>query len=196
MADKYGCVCQRSQKQIEALAKAVRHELGVEPGARISMLPTLEFAIGDMIDGAYMHVAPDAEMDGAEGKTDQFRPVITLSASCHGALRRADARARMTAAHELGHLLMHTRQPVFFYRSRTLDRRRDPEWQADTFAAALLMPSKAFRKMRTVSQAMKSFGVSRAAALRRARDLNIQLFDNKVRGSGRIKKGHGMHRTP
>jgi Zn-dependent peptidase ImmA (M78 family) len=196
MVDRHGCVCRRTKKQIEDLAKAVRRELGVEPSSRISMLPILEFAIGDMVEDAYMDVANDSDMPGAEGQTDQHRPVITLSASCHAALRRGNARARMTAAHELGHLLMHTRQPVFFYRSQTRDRRRDPEWQADIFAATLLMPASGFRKMRTVSQAMRVFGVSRPAALRRARDLNIQMIDDKVRGSGRVKKGHGMNRAP
>lgn len=179
--DKIGSVQKRSEHQIERLAKMVRQELGVDPGARLAMQPILEFALDDMIEGAYLRVASDSEMAGAEGRTDWHQPVITLSAGTYAALTKGDRRARMTAAHELGHLLMHTKQPVYYYRERTKDNRLDPEWQADTFAAALLMPADAFRKMKSVRQAMSAFGVSRSAALRRARGLKMAIADDMVR---------------
>lgn len=196
MADHIGSVARRSERDIERLATLVRRELGIAPGARIAMQPVLEMALDDIYPGAYYAIEDDCEMRGAEGRTDHFEPRITLSASTYAALQTSDPRARMTVAHELGHLLMHTRQPVYHYSSRARDCHVDPEWQATYFAAALLMPADAFRKMRTVKQARKAFGVSRAAALRRARALRHNLVDDLVRGSPRKKKERSSHYAP
>lgn len=195
MDNRSGSVVRRTEAQIERLAAVVRQELGVPPNDRLAMQPVLEFHLEDMVEGAYLAIESDGEMGGAEGRTDWHQPVITLSWSTLAALERGEPRARMTAAHELGHLLMHTQQPVFHYRLRARDQRVDPEWQANVFAAALLMPREGFRKMRTVSQAKKSFGVSRNAALRRARNLNVRLFDDTTR-SAKTKKEYEKTRTP
>ncbi len=196
MAEIMGSVTRRSEREIERLAGVVRRELGVSPASRLSMQPVLEFHIEDMVEGAYLQVISDGELNGAEGRTDWHQPVISLSASTYAKLQTGNPRARMTAAHELGHLLMHTRQPVFHYRTTARDRRVDPEWQANQFAASLLMPANAFRKMRTVSQAMKAFGVTKAAALYRARSLSVRIFDDTVNACSSKKKGHGLIRTP
>ena len=196
MDNKFGSVSRRTERQIDKLANLVRRELGVGPADWLAMQPVLEFAIGDMVEGAYLSIDYDNHMGGAEGRTDWHQPVITLAAGTYAELNRGNPRARMTAAHELGHLLMHTQQPVYHYRTRAKDRRVDPEWQATYFAGALLMPAEAIRKMRTVSHVMKVFGVSRGAALRRARVLNSPLSDDLVRDPAARKKGHGMNRTP
>lgn len=196
MAESFGSVSRRTEQQIETLAVAVRRELGVEPGERLSMQPVLEFALEDMVEGAYYAVANDHEMRGAEGRTDWHQPVITLSASTYAKLTRGENRARMTVAHEIGHLLMHTQQPVYHYRTRAKDRRFDPEWQANYFAGALLMPASTIRRMRSVRTVMKDFGVSKGAAMTRARVLGHQLIDDTIRPTPVKKKGHGMNRTP
>lgn len=196
MVDRHGAVQKRSVKQIERLAGEIRAGLGMKPGDRVAMGPILDLYLDEIVPDAYLAIEEDRQMGGAEGRTDWLKPVITLSASTHAKLQRNDARARMTAAHELGHLLMHTRQPVFHYRSKSYDRGVDPEWQADVFAAAFLMPRAAFVKMKTVRQAMAAFGVSRSAALVRARNLQIQIIDDLARRSMTKKREHGMTRTP
>lgn len=197
MVDLSRYVMPRSRRQIEALANAVRAELGVGADARVAMQPILEFALDDLVEGAYFEVDCDQAMKGAEGRTDGEMPVITLSASTYMALGRGDPRARMTVAHELGHLLLHSGQRVFHFGVKLDDRRFDPEWQADEFAAALLMPREAFRHMRTIQQAMKEFGVSRGAAIRRASVIGIRLTDRGGYTFGsRKKKGYDKRRTP
>ena len=191
MDNRFGSVQWRSERQIEKLARDIRNGLGLGLQGRISVLPIYEFALEDMVEDAYFVVVNDNEMHGAEGQTDWHQPRISLAASTYAKLRRGDFRARMTAAHELGHLLMHTQRPVFYYRTKAKDRRRDPEWQADAFAAALLMPANAFRRQRTVSQAMKTFGVSRHAALKRARLLNVNIVDDLVKQAPAQRKRHG-----
>jgi hypothetical protein len=196
MDNRAGSVTRRTERQIDRFANDLRQNFGVGPGDRLAMQPILEFALDDMVDGAYFRVVNDGELGGAEGRTDWHQPVITLAASTYAALKLGNPRARMTVAHELGHLLLHTRQPVYHYRSKSKDCHVDPEWQADYFAATLLMPANAFRKMRTVKQAMKTFGVSRGAALRRGRTLNHRLIDDLVRAPLAKKKGASKRQTP
>lgn len=78
------CVYPRTRKQIEAVADAVRAELGVRADARIALQPVLEFCLDDLVEGAYFDLGDDHEMAGAEGRTDGVRPVITLSARRRG----------------------------------------------------------------------------------------------------------------
>lgn len=191
----FGSVSRRSAAQIERLAGAVREALGHTPDGRISVQPILEWYLDKLVEGAYFEIAEDRALDGAEGRTDALRPVVTLSWSTEAKLKRADPRARMTAAHEIGHLLLHCQQPVFHYRSPPRNRELDPEWQANTFAAALLMPAVGFRKMRSAQQAMRAFGVSRGAAMRRARELNMQFSTSRTHGYEKNRRRSASH-TP
>lgn len=195
MDNLFGAVQRRSSGQIEGLAGMVRHHIGADPGARLPMQPILDNYLDDIVEDAYLVVERDCAMMGAEGRTDWYQPVITLSETTYRKLCAGNPRARMTAAHELGHLLMHYRNPVFSYRTASRDPRVDPEWQANRFAAALLMPAQAFYKMRSIDEAQATFGVSFTAALHRARDLRVRLSGGGASSPSK-KKGHGMHRTP
>ena len=76
--------------------------------------------------------------DGVLGASyvEDGRIVVDESVTKH------DGRFRFTAAHELGHMLLHRKQRQVFTDSKQLVRGRDAqlERQADRFAAALLMP--------------------------------------------------------
>ena len=84
-------------------------------------------------------------------------------------------RDQFTVAHELGHYFLHSRQgqtPLIAYR-RGSGRR---EWEANSFAAALLMPAVAFKKASRegldVNELAARFNVSRSAAQVRKEVLN------------------------
>lgn len=85
-----------------------------------------------------------------------------------------DARARFTIMHELGHGLLGHRRTI----NRTTVERKpqvfeDSEWQANQFAAELLMPLDVIQKKR-LNSAFKiehHFGVSGLAATLRAKQL-------------------------
>lgn len=170
MARSGTVVAMRNARQIEQLAATVRRVLGIPAEGRIAMQPILEHALDVIFEDGHFEVLEDHEMAGAEARVSTYEPVISLSARTYRQLQKSDARARMTVAHEVGHLLMHCAMPVAM-NSGTYDPRRDPEWQADMFAAALLMPRTAFIKMASINQAMQVFGVSRSAAVQRARRL-------------------------
>jgi hypothetical protein len=94
---------------------------------------------------------------GVEGQAryerddDEF--VVVLSPETYAALERGVPRARFCLAHEIGHLVLHPlelmRLAAIPHESPALSRRQtsnhpaylDTEWQANSFAAALLMPA-------------------------------------------------------
>jgi hypothetical protein len=177
MANSGTVVAFRSAGEIERMASTVRRHLGVPPDARISMQPILEHTLDLLFEDAHFEIEEDYKMAGAEARTSYYEPLITVAARTYRDLGRGEGRARMTIAHEIGHLMMHCLRPVAMNRSNFYDRHCDPEWQADVFAAALLMPKAAFRRCRTVGEAMKLFGVSRSAAITRAGWLHHQFED-------------------
>jgi len=79
-----------------------------------------------------------------------------------------DGRARFTAAHELGHLVMHTNIPLA--RAKPEERIkpfRRSEPQANQFAAELLMPPRFFLLDDDERTVMERHGVSWEAAKNR-----------------------------
>lgn len=164
----------RTAAQIEAFAANTRRDLGLGPDDRVSMLNIIEEVLPELIDGYNYRVVENGAIGGAEAITDMFAPLITFSERTYDGLYRGNVRYRMTAAHELGHLLLHSRRPVSLAFGGERDPLIDPERQADLFAAAFLMPLIAFRRCRSISEAMAKFDVSRDAATCRARRLGLK----------------------
>ena len=84
-------------------------------------------------------------------------------------------RDQFTIAHELGHYFLHARQgEVRIIAHRRGSGRR--EWEANWFAAALLMPSESFRKScangLNVNELAATFNVSRSAVAVRRKALD------------------------
>ena len=80
-------------------------------------------------------------------------------------------RVRFSMAHELGHLILHVSRPP--------ESHRDPEAEANAFAAELLMPAaeivQDFHKLKfdELAQLKRKWGVSMRALVQRARDTNF-----------------------
>ena len=92
---------------------------------------------------------------GEEARYDPGSNSIILSPETYGRLYVDNPRARFTLAHELGHATMHGaflksaldgRQPFQKVSRATLVAFMDPEWQANRFAGAFLMPSSVLRQ--------------------------------------------------
>lgn len=178
-----------TKAQIEQIAGEARRSLGLSPDQRVAMTPILEHVLYDVIDGYDFRVVEDRVMGPMDGHTDARRPIVSLKESVYHQLQQGDPRARMTAAHEFGHLLMHSTMPYGYASSATYDPLVDPERQAQIFAAAFLMPRSAFVKHRTVRSAMVAFGVSKGAALCRARHLRHRLLDEAGSTARQQNKG-------
>lgn len=103
---------------------------------------------------------------------------VVLSGETYEQLQRGHVRARSTVGHELGHAYLHTDQiirlagmsltsQVAFHRERNSHQAcQDTEWQANAFAAALLMPAAGIERLfnrlsrHSESEIAETFGVS------------------------------------
>lgn len=117
--------------------------------------------------------------DGIEGMTFPDGRVLVSEETYSNAVS-GDGRARMTLAHESYHGICHCSQirtqlvhggKLVLYRRPSIPAFRDPEWQAKTFASALLLPASAVRLFATkhprcglVRAVEQKFQVSRQAA--------------------------------
>lgn len=87
----------------------------------------------------------------AEAVTDFQERRVYLRKSTYCKLETDDGRARFTLAHECGHVVLHTDQWLhkLAIAARPIDLTAvkpfvSPEWQANKFAAVLLMPEQTF----------------------------------------------------
>jgi Zn-dependent peptidase ImmA (M78 family) len=197
MAKARKVVRARSRDEIEELAWRARADLGLAPRDRVPAARLIEWALPMVVLGFEMRVAEHGTLGGAEAVTDLTRPIITFAPTTYDELYRDRPRARMTALHEVGHLLMHTQQHVGLAFMRRYDPRVDPEVQADMFASAFMMPEFAFREVSSIEEAMSRFGVSRDAASYRARTLGMyrQLVVKRI-APRQKKKGTSKRRSP
>jgi Zn-dependent peptidase ImmA (M78 family) len=70
-------------------------------------------------------------------------------------------RDRMTLAHEVGHLLLHTEvQLARRIGAGPIEAFRDPEWQAKAFAGELMVPRSLYPKGKHPSEVAALLGVS------------------------------------
>lgn len=103
---------------------------------------------------------------GVEASCIPEERIIYIALSTYQDICRNDGRARFTIFHELGHLLLaHSRT---FHRDTKTDFPvyENSEWQADQFAAEILMPLNIIKAKRlfTPLQLQEEFGVSFQAA--------------------------------
>lgn len=186
----------RSRDEIEEIAWQARNSLGLQPFDRVPVATLLEHVVPELVEGFELRVAEPGALGAAEAVTDVSKPIITFDLRVYEKMCRDNHRSRMTAIHELGHLLLHTGQTgLAFMRKR--DPRVDLERQADIFAGGFMMPECAFRRVRSIEEAMYQFGVSRDAACCRARSLKMQwLIVGRPAPSRAKKKGCSKSHTP
>ena len=149
----------------EHAAEVTRSEIGLPPDRPIKHVIHAMESAGVLVIGLPRPFASGDgfcvwALDGSRGR----RPVVVLSAD-----RPAD-RVRFSAAHELGHLVMHQPLPA----SREIDA------EADRFAGALLLPRDAMRNevarpvtLETFLNIKLKWGVSVQAAVMRAYHLEL-----------------------
>ncbi|WEK47250.1 MAG: ImmA/IrrE family metallo-endopeptidase [Candidatus Andeanibacterium colombiense] len=153
--------------EIEEAAIFTRRMLRVEPKVRVAMVNLVETVLEELLPGYVFTVLPDDEMPGMDGFTGVGHYEICLSNSTYEALNASDPDARFTVAHELGHLILHSKRSSAMAKRIEYDRRVDPEWQADCFADAWLMPYEGVLECSSVEEVVERFSVPEDAARRR-----------------------------
>jgi hypothetical protein len=198
---KYPADQGRSRKGIDEAAARARKALRFDPLEPISAFECMyrlreyrALAAGRELPVVYgvKQLEP-----GVKGETHysarHSRLEITLSEETYEQLDRPFARedphARFSFFHELGHATLHGTELVRLSRipksqadammrdcSTKVHAYRDVEWQANTFAASMMMPFAALRELRqdrslTVAELCRVFLVSRKSA-----EIRLQVF--------------------
>ena len=146
---------------VETIAAETRSQMGVEPGP----IPNL---VGEIERCGALVIDRDLEVDEVDALC-RWVPELPKIFYINGA-KPAD-RCRWSLAHELGHTVMHFRRD---YDSKVA------EDQANTFAAAFLMPAVEFRRdlrgavnISDLAAIKRKWRVSMQAAAYRARSIGV-----------------------
>jgi Zn-dependent peptidase ImmA (M78 family) len=154
-----------SGSQIAQIANSIRRDMKIQADG-FPLVQFLELAMPRIFPGFALEVGTKDEMGLNHGLTIPIEKVIRLREDVYDGLTRGVGRDRFTAAHELGHYIMHRGVPIVFHRAEhgELKTFKDSEWQANTFAGDLLMPREAFMTCESLEEVARRFGVSLQAA--------------------------------
>ncbi|WP_444996699.1 ImmA/IrrE family metallo-endopeptidase [Aliikangiella sp. IMCC44359] len=112
-----------------------------------------------------MQIVED-ELTQEEGIAIPSKNGIAMPDHVFNSLMDNQPRARFTVAHELGHLMLHE-QKVYYLNG--IDswhhHEEDSEWQANMFAAHLLIDFEKAKNLKTADQIATQFGVSMEVAM-------------------------------
>jgi uncharacterized protein DUF955 len=156
----------RSYFSIEQSANELRTLLNLEPLDRFDakgfydeILPDSTVVCGSGTI-ALREAVEDCTQEGMTRWNSELHVVeVVLSGETYELLQTDHVRARSTVAHELGHAYLHTDQiirlagmsltsQVAFHRERNGHQAcEDTEWQANAFAAAVLMPAEGIERL-------------------------------------------------
>jgi hypothetical protein len=168
-----GIVAPLKKAQIEAFSLQWRRGLGYRDDRAVSMPHIIEIALPQVFPDFHYDIVPDVDLRGAEATTSLSKRHMKISQSTYDAARRGAGRPAFTLAHELGHLLLHCQRPVELARGQARQAYRDPEWQADQFASAFLIPEAEARKLCDPGILASRFGTTPAAARVRLQKLGV-----------------------
>ena len=172
MGQDYKVVRPRTESEIEQLVMEVRN--GFQIGTKnVRMEFLLEAALPEALPGYNFFVLPDEEMPDMAGVTAVGEYTIYLADSAYQALCTGDPYARYVAAHEFGHLLLHSQQKLLLAKRKHDDHKVDPEWQADRFADFWLVPTEGVRKCRSPAHVAAKYAVPDEVAQRRFNEVKI-----------------------
>lgn len=160
----------RKRKEIRKLAESWWSGLGVS-GDRFPIVEVVDVALSKHFRGRYTFAVLDKhQMGDSHGLTDPDQLIMLIREDVYVGACQGQGRDRFTLAHELGHLLLHgggrylERADPNVRRVPTHAKYEDSEWQADTFAAELLMPIHVVKKCTSAVELAARAGVSHRAA--------------------------------
>lgn len=161
----------RSTNDIRKLANYIRSIFGFNEIGK-EFFPIVDFIEKVMphIDKKFhIEVLKKSEMKDIHGLACPNEHCIKIREDVYDRAYSHEGRDRFTLAHELGHYLMHCGESVRLARlgeTKTVPAYRDPEWQANTFAAELLMPIELINAVDEINPfyICDKFGVSFQAA--------------------------------
>ncbi|MGN0417187.1 ImmA/IrrE family metallo-endopeptidase [Anaerostipes faecalis] len=153
-----------SRKDIRHMAQIVRTIEGSSGDLFFDIAHFLEVTLPRIDEDFSFVVKTKEEMGDCHGLTFPDRNEIQIREDVYQRACDGSGRDRLTMAHELFHLLQHTRENISFARSEgQMKTYMDPEWQADAFGGELLIPYDLITGM-SVEEISRECMVSMSAA--------------------------------
>ncbi len=155
-----------ARKSIRELTKEIRHSLNYEKKPYFPIIEFIELILPQIDHLFELEIRPNCEMPDKCGETFPNEHRIILNEDIYVKAIKGDGFARLSCAHEVGHLLTHTGANVSLCCLKPgehLKPYEDPEWQADVFAGELLAPNYLIIGL-SAKEVAKQFGVTVRAA--------------------------------
>lgn len=151
-----------SRSDIRRTTKELREIIGVEKIEYFPIVHFVEWILANPDNGVELEIVEPEEMKDTYGLTNTGSNRMCIRSDVYEGAVKGNPRDRFTLCHEVGHYLLHRPNSVSFARGE-IPRYRDPEWQANTFAAELMAPYDLVKNM-SVDEIMRNCGMSRQAA--------------------------------
>jgi len=154
----------RNNVEIGAIAAQIRQAFRWTDD-KFPIVEAVELGLPQIWSDFEFQVAEYRDMPGEHGLTYPDEKRIVIREDVYEGALAGQGRDRFTVAHELGHLLMHSGLGLARHvRKGDVPAYRDSEWQANSFAGALLVPRAAVVPGRSAQQVAERCGVSCDAA--------------------------------
>jgi hypothetical protein len=166
-----------SRAGLEDIGWRIRELLGFTKERWLPVPHIIEHMLPQLYgDDFVFRVEEIADMGENHGFADPNGCELVLRADVYDGLVDGRGRDRMTAIHEMSHLILHRQNRLFRrMREEPPPAFRDPEWQAKCLAGTTMMPIRLLEGSKTVSQIVEEFGVSDIAATYRLRQIGWRL---------------------
>ena len=155
-----------SRLQIRDMAHFIRTIAHQEKQLYFDIVKFLDVIL-PKIDPDFNLIIEDKEVLGeCHGLTYPDRNEIHIRSDVYEKALEGSGRDRLTMAHELFHLLQHTKENISYARTQDdikIETFRDPEWQANAFGGELLIPAHLIKNM-SVEEIVNECKVSLTAA--------------------------------
>lgn len=151
-----------SRKKIQDVAIKLRKILEIPLDKPFPVMRFLEFVLPQF--DYTIEICEKSEMRKNYALTLPDNKILKIREDVYELAIQGFPRHLFTIAHEIGHVLFHDNKSISFARTNEKVKiYEDPEWQANTFAAELLVPS-CMIKGKTVDEIVKVYGCSRKVA--------------------------------
>ena len=158
-----------SESDIESTALRFRNLIGV--AGPIKSVKIIEFVLPKIFKEFNFEVMDDQKLGTDFARTWPDQLLMHISSSVYEGAWQNDGACNHILAHEIGHLLLHKNVDPSFALAKDkpkYDCMFNSEWQADTCADFLLMPTLDLKATCvSVEEVQKRYCVSKAAAERR-----------------------------
>lgn len=159
-------VSPKSRQNIREITRDIRKKSGYEYKLYFPIVEFLELSILKTFPDFELEIKSAKEMNDICGNTDPSNHKIILNEKIYQKAINGDGFARMTIAHEIGHLYMHDSKSISICKLKPGEKVRpfeDPEWQADVFGGEFLASYYLINNL-TINEISEKCGVTKRAA--------------------------------